>query len=87
MAREWFGFRRVSDSPVWHGFRTDRPGSPSLCGRAEFGPEVRYRGKEKGRSCATCAAKWSKRYPPTEHPEDARLDGLVRLAVGGMLFG
>lgn len=65
MAREWFGFRVVTRVPkgkpgVWHGFRTNVPGSPSLCGRVTFGPEYRSKG---GRSCAVCGGIWAKRYP------------------------
>jgi hypothetical protein len=66
--REWFGFRTVTRPRrrgglvIWHAFRNGRPYERSLCGRAKFGPAIRYP-TGRGRPCRVCAAAWHRRYP------------------------
>jgi hypothetical protein len=65
--RDWFGFRTVTRArpgrdQVYHGFRRDRPGERSLCGRATFGPRI----NAKGRCCDPCADIWHRRYPKVD---------------------
>lgn len=65
--RDWFGFRTVTrGSRIWHGFKTDQYGQPSLCGRVRFGAPAPGHRRGEGRACAPCAAAWAKRYPKVD---------------------
>jgi hypothetical protein len=66
----WFGWRivrrpRGREDKIGHAFRTDMPGSPSLCGKVRFGMARDKRGTGY-RPCSMCSTIWSKKYPPKD---------------------